>query len=141
MTKPFRAFLSHSSRDKELVEAVAKDLGRQFCIFDKFCFETGDEFIEAIKKGLDESTVFVLFASSNSVKSFWVQLETDEAAYRAIQHNISPHHIHDDWLKTCMRAEVESVGLRFRTQGRRRPPGAAGSEEEELGGDYGELDG
>jgi hypothetical protein len=36
-----KAFLSHSSKDKQFVTAVAKELGRQFCVFDEQVFETG----------------------------------------------------------------------------------------------------
>lgn len=50
-----RAFLSHSSKDKEFVRAVAQELGRQHCIFDKQAFKTGDEFKKAIELGLDSS--------------------------------------------------------------------------------------
>ncbi len=39
-----RAFLSHSSKDKEFVRAVAQEMGRQHCIFDEQAFETGNEF-------------------------------------------------------------------------------------------------
>lgn len=73
------AFLSHSSVDKDFVEAVATRLGRAQVFFDKWCFETGDEFIEAIPAAMSATDVFVLFASRASLRSFWVQLEIDHA--------------------------------------------------------------
>lgn len=51
-----KAFLSHSSQDKEYVRAVFSELGRQYCIFDDQSFETGEELTASINKGLDESS-------------------------------------------------------------------------------------
>lgn len=85
-----KAFLSHSSKDKEFVTKVAKELGRQFCVFDSFSFTTGKEFKRSIEEGLGESSVFVLFASQASLnKSLWVEFETDEAWMQRLQKNIS----------------------------------------------------
>ena len=84
-----KAFLSHSSRDKEFVRAVAQELGRQYCVFDEQSFETGSEFKLSIEKGLDESDVFVLFASKEALKSVWVNLEISEAWYRKLERNIA----------------------------------------------------
>lgn len=84
-----KAFLSHSSKDKELVSKVAKELGRQFCIFDKLSFENGIEFKQSIEEGLSSSSVFVLFASQNSLKSLWVKHEVTEAWYEKLQENLS----------------------------------------------------
>ena len=83
-----KAFLSHSSHDKEFVRAIAKELGRQFCVFDEQAFSTGDEFKTSIEKGLDESDIFVLFASKHSLESIWVNYEIEEAWYRKLQKNI-----------------------------------------------------
>ena len=74
-----KAFLSHSSLDKTFVEAVAVRLGRVQVVYDKWCFESGDHFIKAIPEALKGSELFVLFASQASLRSFWVQLETDHA--------------------------------------------------------------
>jgi hypothetical protein len=80
-----RTFLSHSSTDKQFVETVARQLGRQFCVFDKYEFETGEDFRDAIRKGLDGSDVFVLFASKISIEREWVKFEIDEAELRKIR--------------------------------------------------------
>ena len=79
-----KAFLSHSSVDKEIVRAVARELGRQYCIFDEQMFETGEEFKKSIEQGLDESAILTLLVSRNSIKSLWVQFEIEEAWYRKL---------------------------------------------------------
>lgn len=84
-----KAFLSHSWADKELVRSVAHDLGRQFCIFDEQAFDTSITFKQSIEKYLDESSIFVLFASSNSLKSLWVDFEITEAWYQYISKKLT----------------------------------------------------
>lgn len=84
-----KAFLSYSSKNEEFVGSVAKELGRQFCIFDKAVFETGVEFKESIEKGLDDSAVFILFASKEALDSFWVQFELDETWYRLLRERLT----------------------------------------------------
>lgn len=84
-----KAFLSHSSKDKGLVDAVAKQLGRQFCLYDRLAFSTGEEFKDAIQRCLDQTALFVLFASKNSLSSTWVKFETDEAWHRRLREQIS----------------------------------------------------
>ena len=38
-----KAFLSHSSKDKEFVRAVAVLLQRQYCIYDEWSFDSGTD--------------------------------------------------------------------------------------------------
>jgi len=85
----FKAFLSHSSVDKELVRAVATSLGRQFCTFDEQVFDTGETFKVSIEKHLDKSSIFVLFATRDAIKRMWVDFEIDEAWYRVLEGKIS----------------------------------------------------
>ena len=84
-----KAFLSHSSANKDYVEIVAKELGRQFCIFDKFSFNSGVEFKQSIENGLDDTNVFVLFVTRESLTSLWVEFEIKEAIYRKIQKQLT----------------------------------------------------
>ncbi len=84
-----KAFLSHSSTDKEFVEAVSRELGRQFCVVDSMSFEGGVDFITSIEKGLAESKVFVLFASRKSMTSDWVSFEIEEVRNLIIKKNFS----------------------------------------------------
>jgi tetratricopeptide (TPR) repeat protein len=83
-----KAFLSHSSEDKEFVRAVAQELGRQYCIYDEKVFKTGDEFKKSIENGLDSSSIFVLFASKHSLLSDWVNFEVEEAWYKTLERNL-----------------------------------------------------
>lgn len=84
-----KAFLSHSSHDKELVEAVASELGRASCILDKWAFETGVDFKRSIERGLNDSSVFVLFASRNALNSVWVDFEISEAWFGKLQKKLA----------------------------------------------------
>jgi hypothetical protein len=84
-----KAFLSHSSADKSFIRPIADALGRQFCVIDEKSFENGEEFKKSIETGLDESSVFVFFASNNSLKSVWVDFELSEAWFRVLQKQIA----------------------------------------------------
>ena len=110
-----KAFLSHSSKDKEFVRSVAHELGRQYCIFDEQVFSTGEEFKTSIINGLDDSSIFVLFASKNSLLSSWVNFEIEESWYTKLEKNLQKHLVYlisdsveyDDlpvWLK---RAKIQ----------------------------------
>lgn len=74
-----KAFLSHSSRDKELVEKIAIQLGKNNCHYDKYTFEAGRQTLDEIFKGLSDTDVFVLFISQSALESEWVQKEISEA--------------------------------------------------------------
>lgn len=110
-----KAFLSHSSADKELVRAVAKELGRQFCIFDEHCFDSGIEFKKSIEKGLGSSAVFVLFASKEAKESIWVKFEVEEAWYQRLQNKldislvylIDSSMTHDDVPEWLQRSRIQ----------------------------------
>ncbi len=80
-----KAFLSHSSKDKELVRSVAYELGRQFCLFDEQAFETGVEFRDSIENSFEKTSLFVFFASQEALKSAWVEFEIEEAWYGNLQ--------------------------------------------------------
>lgn len=83
-----KAFLSHSSKDKEFVEAVAKELGRQFCTFDKYDFKNGVDFLTSITSGINNSDIFVLFVSREALKSFFVDFEIQCAEIEIFKDNI-----------------------------------------------------
>ncbi len=74
-----KAFLSHSSSDKAIVERIAIQLGKNNCHYDKFTFEAGSYTIEEIFKGLEDTDVFVLFISAKALESDWVQKEISAA--------------------------------------------------------------
>lgn len=74
-----KAFLSYSSKDQRFVDQVAKALGRQYVIFDKYAFNTGIDLLESMQEGLSESTIFVFFASRSALQSQFVNYELSEA--------------------------------------------------------------
>lgn len=80
----YKAFLAHSTHDKTYVDVVARKLSRARVVYDRQNFEPGLDFRESIRRGLDESALFVLFASSESLKSTWVRFEIDEAELRKL---------------------------------------------------------
>jgi len=119
-----KAFLSHSWSDKELVKSVAELLGRQFCIIDDTAFSTGDEFKSSIEKSLNNTSIFVLFASKNSLKSVWVNFEIEEAWYKKLVGIISKSLIYiidssidysnlPEWLtrRTIVRKEISAQAI------------------------------
>jgi hypothetical protein len=78
-----KAFLSHSSADKKsYVDIVASRLTQEDIVYDEVSFESGEQTIDEIIRGLDESTVFCLFISNKSLDSKWVRQEIDGASVR-----------------------------------------------------------
>lgn len=78
-----KAFLSHSSADKEsYVRIVAARLAAEDFVYDEITFEAGEQTLSEIIRSLDESAVFCLFISSKSLDSDWVQQEIDGALVR-----------------------------------------------------------
>ena len=74
-----KAFLSHSSKDKDLVKKVATQLGNKNCVLDEISFDPGRKTLEQIFSELDSSDIFVLFVSDNSLESPWVKKEIKKA--------------------------------------------------------------
>lgn len=72
-----KAFLSHSSADKErFVRIVADKLRNKMNIhYDEYTFEAGNKTIDEIFLGLEQTDLFVFFISDNSLKSEWVKKE------------------------------------------------------------------
>ena len=70
-----KAFLSHSSAQKNFVRRVAEKLGPSRCVFDEYCFETGEKILDEILRTLSSSDLFVLFLSNEALDSEWVQRE------------------------------------------------------------------
>jgi tetratricopeptide (TPR) repeat protein len=74
-----KAFLCHSSDDKDYVDIIAKYLGRSHIIYDKNNFKSGNDFRSEIIKGLQASEIFVFFISRKSLASSWCKYEIDKA--------------------------------------------------------------
>ena len=78
-----KCFLSHSSKDKDsYVRVVAARIRKEAKVFDEETFEAGMSPMEEISRGLDESTLFVIFLSSAALASKWVQDELANAKFR-----------------------------------------------------------
>lgn len=78
-----KAFLSHSSADKEnYVRIVASRLREEDIVYDEVSFESGEFIFSEIIRSLNESTVFCLFISNKSLESDWVRQEVDGASLR-----------------------------------------------------------
>lgn len=78
-----KAFLSHSSADKKnYVSIVAARLAAEDIVYDEISFESGEQTISEIIRGLNETTVFCLFISDKSLESEWVRQEVDGASIR-----------------------------------------------------------
>jgi len=92
-----KAFLSHSSEDKEFVQAIARELGRQFCVFDEYSFETGEQLKRSIEQGIDDSSIFVLFASRKALDSVWVEFEEQEAWFRQLRASLTNRTYAVEW--------------------------------------------
>lgn len=71
----FKAFLSHSSAQKDFVRSVINSLGADNCFIDERTFENGMLTIDEIYKAIGKSAVFVFFISHEALKSNWVKME------------------------------------------------------------------
>ncbi len=81
---PFDLFLSHSSKDKEVVREVAKRLRADGLRvwFDEWDIRPGDSIPAKIEEGLENSKVLVLCMSANAFGSDWTQLEAGTFRFR-----------------------------------------------------------
>lgn len=80
----FDVFLSHSSKDKDVVRAVAERLRHDGLKvwFDEWEIHAGDNIPAKIEEGLEQSRVLVLFMSANAFGSDWAQLESGTFRFR-----------------------------------------------------------
>src|ERR687895_2938797 len=77
-------FLSHSSKDKGVVRAVAERLRADGLRvwFDSWVLKPGDNIPAEIEEGLEHSRVFVLCMSAHAFGSDWAQLESYTYRFR-----------------------------------------------------------
>lgn len=74
-----KAFISHSSLQKEFALNLVEELGRDYCKIDCYNLGTAYKSINEIYKAIDTSTVFVLLISKESLSSDWVNNEIRHA--------------------------------------------------------------
>lgn len=77
-----KAFISHSSSQKDFAKELVESLGRDYCILDCYNFESGYKTINEIYKCIESSTVFVLLISREALDSDWVNKEIRYARKR-----------------------------------------------------------
>jgi hypothetical protein len=70
-----KAFLSHSSRDKGIVTAVADELGAANVELDSETFDRGILNVTAIQEALKQYTLYVLFMTKDALASGAVRYE------------------------------------------------------------------
>ncbi len=102
-----KAFFSHASEDKALVEvlynrvrAASPDLSGWL---DKYEILAGESLIERIAAGMDESDKFVIFLSPVSIKKPWVKRELRRAIMREIE-GVNP-----DFIIPVLIGEITAV--------------------------------
>ncbi len=74
-----KAFLSHTSSDKDLVGLVHSKLSPTNAWYDAADIENGDSIPERINEGLKNATHYVLFWSERAKNSAWVRAELNAA--------------------------------------------------------------
>ena len=74
-----KAFISHSSAQKEFAQELVNTIGRDYCKIDCFDFEPAYKSIDEIFKAIDSCTIFVLLISKEALASSWVQKEIYKA--------------------------------------------------------------
>ena len=82
---PVRAFLSYSSSDRVVVRTVYNALRLGSAWLDHAQIEWGERFLEAIERGIESASDFVLFWSATAAQSEWVRLETHMAFIRMLE--------------------------------------------------------
>jgi tetratricopeptide (TPR) repeat protein len=80
-----RAFLSHSSVDKDIVIVVHDGLQANSTWLDRAEIEWGELFLEKIAEGIASATDFVLFWSVAAARSEWVRIEINMAFIQALR--------------------------------------------------------
>lgn len=80
----YDVFMSHSSKDKDVVRSLAERLmGDGLRVwFDEWEIHPGDSIPARIEEGLEHSRVLILCMSSNSFGSDWAQLESSTFRFR-----------------------------------------------------------
>lgn len=82
MEKLGKVFISHQSKNKSYAEYIVNKLGKDRCIYDKYSFEDGALIMEEIKRGLEETSLFVILLTKKALESEWVKKELDLACIK-----------------------------------------------------------
>ena len=74
-----KAFISHSSAQKDFAQELVNKIGRDYCKIDCFDFEPAYKSIDEIFRAIESCTIFVLLISREALASEWVQKEIYKA--------------------------------------------------------------
>lgn len=88
MTSGKKLFISHSHKDRDFAERLARDLiaQSQDVWFDKWEIQPGDSIVSKIfEEGLSNASAFAIVLSKESVRSKWVLEELNIATIRRIE--------------------------------------------------------
>jgi hypothetical protein len=79
-----QVFVSHSSKDKSIVDRIVSDLKNHGISvwYDKFEIKAGDNIVEKVNEGLRDSKYFLIILSPNAICSSWV---TEEMSFAVLQ--------------------------------------------------------
>lgn len=80
-----RVFISHSSEDRDFVNTLAEQLGRDSVWVDLFDLDTGDILPARIAEAVQGAKWFVLVATRASMESSWVRWEVNMALIRSLE--------------------------------------------------------
>lgn len=83
-----KAFISHSSAQKEYARELVEKLGRDLCVIDCYDFEPAYKTMSEILKHIEFCSMFVLLISKESLASDWVKKEVYNARKMLSEGNI-----------------------------------------------------
>ena len=83
-----KAFVSHSSADKPLVEEIVKSVSAARWEIDSHTFEEGNRSGSEILAALKRSDLFVMIASASSMVSDWVKSELELAQHQLLSRQL-----------------------------------------------------
>src|SRR5688500_12909001 len=103
-----RVFISHSSKDKPAVAALALALRERGIVpwLDKWEIGPGDDIVASINAGLEEAPAGIIVFSRHSRESRWVEAEVSYLTYARIQERkvLIPVMVGDDaWVPPLLR--------------------------------------
>jgi len=108
--KGTRVFLSHSSKDKPLVNQIATDLAKLNVApwLDSWHIRAGESIPQKVSLGIKDSECVVVFLSKNAVASHWVEREWQAKYWDEIQRNqvlVIPVLLEDCEIPTLLQAK------------------------------------
>lgn len=99
-----KAFISHSSKQKEFALKLVECLGRDLCIIDCFDFQPAYQTEDQICQQIKNASAFVLLLSKDALQSKWVQEEVKIAIEKMSDDDLSrfwPYIVDDLDVNDC----------------------------------------